>query len=71
MLLYASAVCQIDRMEGFLNQVNSALAHLEQVEMLHDIMSKLDGYSGIEIPAEYEKVCSYVVGWRNGILYVG
>ncbi|XP_062505411.1 pleckstrin homology domain-containing family G member 5-like isoform X2 [Corticium candelabrum] len=51
----------IDRMEGFLNQVNSALAHLEQVEMLHDIMSKLDGYSGIEIPAEYEKYVSDVL----------
>ena len=43
-------------MEWFLNKVNSSLARVEQAELLHGIMSKIEGYQGIEIPLEYEKV---------------
>lgn len=45
-------------MDGFLYQVNSALARQEQFEMLHEVMGKIEGYVGVEIPPEYEKVCT-------------
>jgi hypothetical protein len=51
----------IDRMEWFLNKVNSSMARVEQADLLHGIMSKIEGYQGIEIPIEYEKYVSDVM----------